>query len=147
MGRRVGFDPVVVEGPPAPEQFVAIVPLDDAQKQRYATLYQNLMASTETERDQIRKAREARQGGGGVGEDDQGARRSSRDGMRETMQTLRDRQKAFDEALGDFLSKDQVKQYQTWRETRRKEAQARFRQRGSGGPPASGDAPPSGPPQ
>jgi len=147
MGRRAAFDPVVVEGPPSPDQFVTIVPLDDAQKQRYATLYQNLMASTETERDQIRKAREARQAGGSEGGGDPDARRQSRDGMRETMQTLQDRQKAFDGALGDFLSKDQIKQYQTWRESRRKEAEDRFRQRRSGGAPPSGEAPPSSPPQ
>lgn len=133
-GSRPAFDPVVLDGPPAPDRVDSVMTLDDSQKARYGVLYQNLMTSTKAERDEIRQGREAFRNGGG--DEDMEARRGS---MREAMQTLADRQKSFDTALKDFLGKDQLKQYNTWREARRKEMRGRFRDRRGAGP--GGDPP------
>jgi hypothetical protein len=130
MGQRPAFDPVVLEGPPAPEQVDSLLGLDGAQHDRYSTLYQNLMNSTKAERETVRARREAMRSGTG----DRESMQQSRGAMRETMQTLSDRQKVFDEALKDFLSKDQLKKYGDWRDHRRKEVRDRFRQ--GGDPPA-----------
>lgn len=141
-GGRPNFDPVVMDGPPAPERVDSVMTLEPAQKDRYTTLYQNLMASTKSERDQVREAREAFRNGGG--DADPAARQHSRDSMREAMQTLTDRQKSFDTALKDFLDKDQLKQYDEWRKARRKEMEDRMNPRRGGRGPGgeAGAAPP-----
>lgn len=134
-GGRPNFDPTVIDGPPAPDRVDSVMTLEPAQKDRYSTLYQNLMTSTKSERDQVAEARAAFRNGGG--DADPEARQRSRDSMREAMQTLRDRQKSFDEALKDFLNKDQLKQYDEWRKARRKEMADRRSARGGRGPQGS----------
>jgi hypothetical protein len=132
--RSGGFDPVVLDGPPAPDRVDSVMTIDSAQKARYATLYENLMSSTKSERDQIRQTREAFRSGANPDE-----MQSRRGEMQGAMQTLADRQKSFDTALKDFLNKDQLKQYDSWRDARRKEMRERFNSR-RGSPP--GEAPP-----
>ena len=134
-GRRPSFDPVVVEGPPSPEHVDSIMALDPDQKTRYSTLYQSLMASTKSERDQMRQARESFQSG----DADPEARRRLREGMRGNMEALAARQRSFDEALKEFLTKPQLKQYDDWRNARRKEMRGRFGR--PGGPPEGGRPP------
>lgn len=135
-GRRPDFDPVVLDGPPPPERIDSVMTLDSLQKGRYGTLYQNFMASTKSERDQVKEARESFRNGGADSDPD--ARQHSRDSMRGAMQTLQDRQKEFDDTLKEFLTKDQEKQYSDWRKARRKEFEDRRTQRGGN----RGDRPP-----
>lgn len=137
-GRRPAFDPVVLQGPPSPDHVDSVMTLDEAQKTRYATLYQNLMASTKAERDELQQARESFRSGGG--DADPEARGRLREAMRENMETLTARQKSFDDALKEFLTKAQLKQYGDWRDARRKEMRERF---GRPGGPSQGGSPPS----
>jgi primase-polymerase (primpol)-like protein len=127
-GRRPDFDPVVLDGPPPPERIDSVMTLDTLQKGRYASLYQNFMASTKSERDQIKQARESFRNGGADSDPD--ARQHSRDSMHGAMQTLEDRQKDFDDTLKEFLTKDQLKHYSDWRKARRKEFEDMRKQRG-----------------
>jgi hypothetical protein len=110
-----------------PDSMATLVGLDAGGAARYATMYQNLMASTKSERDSlaaIRQARQASRDNGGGPEE-----RGGPGGMRAIRQYLEDRQKQFDQALGDVLSKDQFKRYQDWREQRRRDAQSEMRGR------------------
>lgn len=124
-GRGPGFDPVLREGPPAPDSMAQFVQLDANTRQRYATLYDNLMADTRVERDSLAALRQARwaeraEGGGAS------RHRQMGEGA-EIRQDLARRQQQFDKALEEFLSKDQMKRYHDWREARRKEARQRMR--------------------
>lgn len=143
-GGSQSFDPVVLKGPPAPDSMSQLVGLDESGLERYKTLYENLMTSTQPERDSLAALRQARRsgggGGGGWGADSAGGagggqgRRGG--GMRGPASDLRnyfaDRQQQFDDALTDILSKDQMKVYKDWRDQQRKEARDRMRQMRSG---------------
>jgi hypothetical protein len=123
--RSQSFDPVVFQGPPMPDSMATLVGLDAGGVARYATMYQNLMTSTKSERDSLASIRQARRASreNGVGPQERGGP----GGMREIRQYLEDRQKQFDQALGDVLSKEQLKRYQNWREQRRRQAQSEMR--------------------
>lgn len=123
-GHRPNFDPVIVEGPPAPDSMARLVKLDENAGQRYATLYENLMAATRTERDSLSALRQARRAEMEQGGPGQRHGMGAGAGLRED---LEHRQQQFDKALEDFFSKDQLKQYRDWREGRRKEARERMR--------------------
>jgi hypothetical protein len=133
MGQRGGgggrgFDPVVLEGPPAPEDFVKLASLDDAQKTQYATLYQNLMSDTKPQRDSLSQMRESMRAARERGErPDMSAMRGAGSDLR---QSLQQKQDAFDSALKDFLSADQLKKYDAWKDQKRQEARQRFGRRG-----------------
>ena len=124
-GHRPSFDPVVMEGPPAPDSMAQLVKLDTNARQRYATLYENLMSGTRTERDSLAALSQARrgemeQGGGPYQRHGMGAGAGLRD-------DLEHRQQQFDKELEGFLTKDQLKQYHDYRDQRRKEARERMR--------------------
>jgi hypothetical protein len=125
MGPRGGAppDPVVLEGPPPPEEFARIVELSDDRKPAYATRYERFMAATRVTRDSLKSLRqsmrEAFEGGGAAR------------GLREE---LEHQQQVFDEGLKDSLSKDEWKRYQKWREERRKQVE---RDRGERRPPGA----------
>ena len=102
-----------------------LVKLDANARQRYATLYENLMSATHTERDSLSALRQARRA-----EVEQGGGPYQRHGMGPgggLREDLEQHQQQFDKALEDFLSKDQIKQYRDWRDERRKEARERLR--------------------
>lgn len=140
-GRPPMMDPVVVDGPPAPDSMAKLVGLSGAKLERYTTMYQNLMSSTKPQRDSVLAMREARRAARENGSDDRPPR-GGMEGMRDLVQGLADRQQQFDRALeADVLDKNQVKAYHDWRDERRHDAEKRMRgmRRPDGDRP--GDAP------
>jgi hypothetical protein len=132
------MDPVVLEGPPAPDSMAALVGLSGEALTRYGTMYQNLMSSTKSQRDSVAAFREARRGartGGNEGPPMGGGM----DAMRSLRESLENRQKQFDQALEqDVLSRDQAKTYHDWRDQRRHAAEQRMRDmRRNGGNPGT----------
>jgi hypothetical protein len=127
-GRPPMMDPVVVDGPPAPDSMAKLVGLSGPKLERYTTMYQNLMISTRAERDSaiaFREARRAAREGGSQDRPD----RSAMEGMRTLHQNLAERQEQFDRALeADVLDKNQVKSYHDWRDERRHDAEGRMRE-------------------
>lgn len=136
-GRGMAADPTLVDGPILPEEFAASAKLDSKQESRYASLYQNLMSSTKADRDAVRAARdkmraarEAGQGGGQSGGGGRDQMRADREKLRPAMDNLRQSQDAFDRSLKEFLTPDQLKAYDDWKESKRAEMRAQF---GGGG--------------
>lgn len=115
-------DPLLLRGPLPTDSLSAIVSLDDAQRQRYATLYDHFTKNTRLERDSLRTItdlmRDARQNGD----------RSVAQGYMSTMRELRDglsqQQKPFDDAVKELLTKSQWKKYDQWHKDLRKQAAA-----------------------
>jgi len=160
-GGAQAMDPVVLKGPPSPDSMAALVGLDTASTERYATLYQNLMTATKPQRDSLATLRQSWRGragngdgvdstlaggggGGGGGSWGGGEGRRGGGGMmrgpaNDLRQYLADQQKRFDDALGDILTKDQMKTYRDWRDQQRKQARDRMRQmRGEQGSSSDG---------
>lgn len=136
-GRRM-MDPMLVQGPPKPEEMVTIAGLDQAQTARYATMYTNLMAGTRQDRDSLKALREARRQDAAPSQagDDRGAGREGMKAFEDLRNDLERQQRGFDEALKDVLAKDQLRKYQQWREDQRKEMRDRMHGEHDGGPPA-----------
>jgi hypothetical protein len=126
-GRPPMLDPVVLEGPPAPDSMAALVGLNGDGLARYTTMYQNLMASTRPQRDSVTAFREARRNAR-MGSGESPPREGGMDAMRSLRESLESRQKQFDQALEqDVLNHDQVKTYRDWRDQRRHDAEKRMR--------------------
>jgi hypothetical protein len=131
-GRRMeAFDPAVIDGPPAPDEFARLASPPEDQQRRYAELYQKLMTSTRPQRDSLNVARRDMHAAFEDG-DREGARRQ-RDVVTTLGQELASRQKTFDETLKSFLGKDQWKRYDKWRSDERKRAEQERRERWGGG--------------
>jgi hypothetical protein len=100
-------DPVILEGPPAPDFLAQIVPLKDPQREQYATLHQRFMTSTQRQRDSLRAVSER------LREDwtnrDRVAGREGLSTARQLRDELSRQQGAFDEWLKGLLDKDQWK--------------------------------------
>jgi hypothetical protein len=131
-GRSEAFDPVIFTGPPTPDSMAQLVGLEADRLDRYSTMYQNFMSSTQPERDSLAAMRQARRSDAGQYGGAGGERSFDMSTAREIRQDLENRQKQFDDALQDVLSKDQLKQYRDWRDQRRKDAQAAMQQRRNG---------------
>jgi hypothetical protein len=130
-------DPVVLEGPPSPEEFARITELPAERTREYAVRYERFMAATRVTRDSLQAQRRAMREalGRGAGEpDDQGTldrRMAMRQGvgaLRGLREELEHQQQVFDDGLKESLSKDEWKRYQNWRGERRKEAQRERRE-------------------
>lgn len=134
-------DPVILDGPPAPDSMAVIARLDSAMAARYARLYQHLMETTRADRDSVRAHQPRPRDPLTEVPPVEGAPDRSRDreldrrmgtgpgGMPAEMQEVQNRmnrlelqQQNFDEALRDLLAKDQWNRYRDWREARRAEA-------------------------
>ena len=104
--------PMFWRGPLPPDSLSAVVSLDNAQRQRYTTLYVNFVQHTQPQRDSLRtiatQAREARRSG------DRSKAQSYRATMRELHDGLSKQQKPFDEAVKKLLTADQWKKYEQW---------------------------------
>jgi hypothetical protein len=139
-GRGTPPDPVVLKGPPAPDEFSRLVELPQEKVAGYRGLYDRFMAQTKPQRDSLAVLRND-MGGGDSGDRDSFQRR--RDVFMPLNDELTRRQAAFDDALHDMLDKDQWKRYQKWRDEERKAAeqrrQERWRHRGA--PPPDGQPP------
>lgn len=124
-GRQM-MDPTLIDGPLMPEEFGALASLDATQESRYATLYQNLMTSTRTERDELKAAREKRRQAMSGGTVDRQALRAELEKLQPAYQRVRQQQETFESALKEFLSKDQLKKYSDWKDQKREEMRAQF---------------------
>jgi len=117
-GRPRAIDPVVLEGPPAPDAMAVLVALTDSQRPRYAALYAGFMDSTRALRDTLRitaeRARDAFVSG------DREAAKAGVEAQDERRRGLEKRLKTFDETLKTLLDQQQFKQYAHWRSERRK---------------------------
>jgi hypothetical protein len=134
MGRMHGFrrgtapDPVVLKGPPAPDELAAIAKLPPDRTDHYKSLYDRFMSETKPQRDSLAALRN------GGGED-------ASDIFLPLNDELTRRQAAFDDELKGMLDKTEWKSYQKWRDQQRKDADKarmqRWRHRGSDAvPPA-----------
>jgi hypothetical protein len=126
-GRGTPPDPVVLKGPPAPEEFVRLVQLPDDKAGRYKELYDRFMAETKPQRDSLATLR--RDATGGLERSDRDSLQRLRQVFMPLRQELERRQAAFDDTLHDLLDKDQWKRYQNWREEERKVAEQQRRER------------------
>jgi hypothetical protein len=118
-------DPVVLKGPPAPDDFRQLVNLPDDKVAGYKNLYDHLMTETKPQRDSLVALRNQAVNDGGD--------RSSFEQRREEFQPLSEelthRQQAFDDELKKMLDKDQWKRYQKWRDDQRKAAEQERQER------------------
>jgi hypothetical protein len=141
MGHGTPPDPVVLKGPPAPDDFRRLVELPDDKVASYQGLYDRFMAETKPQRDSLAALRN-QASGGDTGDRDSFEQR--REVFVPLNQELTRRQAAFDDALHDMLDKDQWKRYQKWREEERKVAEQQRQERWKhhqGAPSAEGQPP------
>ena len=127
-GRRVAPpDPVVLNGPPAPDEFARIVELPGDKVRHYAQLYDRLMSSTRPQRDSLAAMRRDHRGASERG--DREAAQPHRGEFRPLIADLERQQASFDEALQPLLAKEQWKRYQHWRGEQRKQAEQEWQDR------------------
>jgi hypothetical protein len=126
---RMSPDPVVLNGPPNPDEFARITALEDSKRGQYAELYQRFMANTQAQRDSLKASfatmRESFEKG-----DREGAR-GQRSAVRDLRGRLVDQQKQFDETVKGLVSTDQWKKYEKWREDERERVKKEWRERRS----------------
>ena len=120
-------DPVLLDGPPAPADFAGIASPDTAQSARYQSLYDNLMATTQDDRDSLRATRTAMRAS--RGSQDHESMRQSMVASQQLVVALQGSQTAFDDALKAMLSDAQFKRDEAWRQQRRKQAEEQLKQR------------------
>lgn len=127
-GQRM--DPTLVDGPMMPEEFAALASLDAKQEGQYEKLYQDLMTSTKSDRQELKEQRDKRRqqmaAGGGPGQGDRAAMQAERDRLRPKYQNLQNQQEKFENGLKAFLKPEQLQKYQDWKEEKREEMRAQF---------------------
>ena len=120
-------DPVVLNGPPAPDEFARIVELPGDQVDRYVQLYDRFISSTRPQRDSLaamrRDTRDAFEQG------DREAAQRHRGEFRPLTEELERQQATFDQTLKPLLAKAQWKRYQHWRDDQRKQAEQERKER------------------
>jgi hypothetical protein len=116
--------PAKIEGPASPAIMRDTVGLSDEQLKRYATRYANHMAATQPVRDSLRSSMQEIRAAFESG--DRSAVEGRRSEVQRQWKDLSKRDKEFDKALEDLLSKDQEKRYQKWKEAREKAARERM---------------------
>lgn len=140
-GGRMGssFDPLALEGPMAPSQFATVTEATQEQEAHYAVMYDNYLAATKSERENVSavraRMRDAMESGGG--RSDMSRDMQSLEGSAKLLQKAL---KTFDEGVKDLLPKEQFKKYQEARKDQRKQLEERMPRRG-GGPPPGGRGP------
>lgn len=103
-----------LEGPPLPDFFVDRFQLDSGQAAEYRMVYDSVMTATAGVRDSAQSARraidQAFQGG------DRESARAYFPILRQLGDSLAKSDRAFDERIKQFLSKQQLKDYQHWKD-------------------------------
>jgi len=118
-------DPVVLKGPPAPDEFRRLVDLPDDKVAGYKNLYDRLMTETKPQRDSLAILRNRASSDAG----DRALFEQRREVFEPLSHELTRRQEAFDDELKTMLDKDQWKRYQKWRDEQRKAAEQERQQR------------------
>ena len=125
--RRANPDPVLLKGPPQPEEFTRITGLEESKRPRYAELYQSFMAKTRPQRDSLKTSldtiRQALQSGG------RSSARGHRSSLRELRGRLADQQREFNDSVKKLLSSSEWNKYQQWREAERDRMRKEWRER------------------
>ena len=145
-----------MDGPPDSNSIQTILSLTSEQAATYTQRYDSFMVSTRPQRDSAHVAEQKmndRLDGG-----DRAAATFFAERIQHLSDYLKDHQEKFEKSLGDFLSKDQMKQYKEWKDgavraaqERNKEAALRWEspafatgmRMGGGGGGMRGLAPPS----
>ena len=115
-----------LEGPPTPGLMHQLLSLDDGQTAAYTRAWDSLMSATKVERDSAQaavKAMRDRFSGG----DRAGARANAETAQR-IGKGLAKEDEAFDRSLKGLLSKEQLKQYDKWKDQNRKDAEEKQRE-------------------
>lgn len=124
---KVNPDPVLLNGPPKPEEFTRITSLEESKRPGYAELYQNFMSKTQPQRDSLKTSldtiRQAFRSG------DRSSARGHRSTLRELRGRLADEQQQFDDSVKKLLSSGQWNKYQQWREGERDRMRKEWRER------------------
>jgi len=129
-----------LEGPPTPAIIRDSIGVDGEQLQRYARLYANQAAATQPLRDSLRTAMQAMRSGFENG--DRSEVRGRREAVEQQWKELSRHDKTFDKAVKDVLTKQQLKRYDKWKETRDKAArERRHRERSTRGGAAEDGSP------
>jgi hypothetical protein len=115
-----------LEGPPTPGLMHQLLSLDDAQSAAYTRAWDSLMSATKVERDSAQAAVKAMRDGFSGG-DRAGARGNAATAQR-IARDLGKADQAFDHSLKGLLTKDQMKQYDKWKDQNRKDAEEKQRE-------------------
>jgi len=118
-------DPVVLNGPPAPDDFRQLVDLPEDKVAGYKNLYDHLMTETKPQRDSLAALRNQATSDAG----DRASFEQRREAFEPLSQELTRRQQAFDDELKKMLDKDQWKRYDKWRGDQRKAAEQERQER------------------
>ena len=118
-------DPVVLKGPPAPDDFQKLVDLPEDKVAGYKGLYDRLMTETKPQRDSLAALRNQAASDAG----DRASFEQRREAFEPLSQELTRRQQAFDDELKKMLDKDQWKRYEKWRDDQRKAAEQERQER------------------
>jgi Spy/CpxP family protein refolding chaperone len=131
--------PNALEGPPPPATMHDSIGVTGEHLTRYARLYANHTAATQPLRDSLRTTmknmRSAFQSG------DRSEARTRHQAAEQEWKELSTRDKAFDKALKDVLTKDQQKRYAKWKDDREKAAREQWHGQGRPAGAAGVEAP------
>jgi Spy/CpxP family protein refolding chaperone len=133
-----GFDPSSmpspeeIDGPPAPGTFRQLFSLTDPEADRYGHAWDSPMAETRLVRDSARVAQATIRSA--FADHDRAAAQRQIKVLQRLGKALRKRDEVFDRSLA-FLTKDQRKQYDDWKQDQKKAREERqeHRVRGDGG--------------
>lgn len=115
-----------LDGPPDSTAILSILNLNPEQTARYVQRYDSFMVFTKPQRDSagvVEQKMNDRLDGG-----DRAAATFYAERLQHLGDYLKDRQERFEKSLGDFLTKDQQKQYHDWKDTATRAAQEKNRE-------------------
>ena len=107
-----------LQGPPSPAILHDSIGLSGDQLQRYSQQYSNYTADTRPVRDSLRTSMQAMRAAFESG--DRSEARGRRDALQSQAQGLKKKDKEFEKALKEHLTKDQQKRYDKWKDARDK---------------------------
>lgn len=113
-----------IEGPPSPAIMRDSIGVNSEQLRRYSQLYANHTVATRPLRDSLRTTMQAMRAA--FESDDRSVVRERHEAVQQQWKELSQRDKTFDKAVKDVLTKDQQKRYQKWKDEREKAARERW---------------------
>lgn len=141
-GRRGGGErmvmptPLELEGPASPDTIGPLLKLTPDQVQHYTRRYNNHMALSKATRDSVRMAVQQMRSALELG--DHSATREQRQTVERLWEDLSARDTEFDRGLKDVFTKDQLKQFNKWKQEREKADREQRQQQHHGRRPAPG---------